>query len=47
MPPMSLQMTGLPWRNASGTTRGPVSHQIDGTTTQSMRCISLASSAWS
>ena len=45
MPPMSLQITGRPCWNASCTTSGPVSHQIDGTTTQSICAISLASSA--
>ena len=44
MPPMSLQITGRPCWNASQTTSGPVSHQIEGTTTQSIRAISLPSS---
>ena len=42
---MSLQITGRPYWNASITTSGPVSHQIDGTITQSIRDISLPRSA--
>jgi hypothetical protein len=47
MPPMSLQITGRPWKNASCITSGEFSHQIEGTTTQSIFAIKLESSALS
>ena len=39
IPPMSLQITGRPWENASWMTTGEFSHQVDGVTTQSTSCI--------
>ena len=43
IPPMSLQITGRPKWKASWITSGEFSHQIDGTTTQSMSAIYAAS----